>query len=187
MHAYMIDGTCKKRELSSETIAAVLKNNGWNTRMLTVRNASVLPCTACNGCSERRIGECVIQDDGAEIAEHAATSDLFIILSEVTFGGLSSLAKRAFERTLPNILPYFTMYRKELHHVLRYPRRPHMLFLGWLPEPDEQQEILFHRFTERSAVNFMTTHKTVVFHGCHIQEQLEEVSREIYQLSGGGL
>ena len=163
MYAYIIDGLKSPVIPVTDMLREVLTGKSWSTETLTVREASVRPCVGCGGCSERTVGECTVKDDGSEIAAHVARCRLFVLISDVTFGGYSSLAKRALERTLPNILPYFTMFQGELHHKLRYENRPPMLFLGVLPQSDECQESLFSRLAERNGINFMTRNTSLVF------------------------
>ncbi len=186
MNAYIIDGTADASIPVTGVLEKTLASKKWETEKLVVRDASVYPCMVCNGCSERTIGECMVRDDGFDIARHFTLCDLFIMVTEVTFGGYSSLAKRAFERTLPNILPYFTIYKRELHHKLRYPKRPALLFLGYLPEHDEEQEELFSLLAERNARNYMTSQGSHVFVGNPVEQDIAAVlNKEITRLTGG--
>jgi len=163
MYAYIIDGLKEPHSLVTGCLSDMLSNRSWTSETLTVRETSLHPCIGCGGCSERTVGECTVKDDGSEIAAHVARCRLFVLISDVTFGGYSSLAKRALERTLPNILPFFTMFQGELHHRLRYENRPPMLFLGVLPQPDKRQESLFASLAERNGINFMARNVSLIF------------------------
>ncbi len=127
--------------------------------------AKIGACRVCNACAFRTPGECVVRDDGRDIPRLMAQSDLFAFVSGIRFGGYPAAAKRVFERTLPNVHPLFMMYRGEMHHRLRYPRRPFMLFVGWQPSADPEARLLYTRLTERNAINFQTDHRTVVLEG----------------------
>ncbi len=102
-----------------------------------------------------------------------AQSQLFAFVTGIRFGGYPSAAKRALERTLPVVHPSFTRYQGEMHHRLRYPRRPFMLFVGWQPEEDSEARALYHRLAERNATNYQTNHRALVVEGEPDQDELK--------------
>jgi len=158
----------------SEVLEQAMGSEGWAVRRMDVHSALIRPCLACGACSFRRPGECVIVDDGRDIPRLMAQSRLFAFVTGIRFGGYPATAKRALERTLPVVHPYFTRYQGEMHHRLRYPHRPFMLFVGWQPEPDPETRSLYHRLAERNATNYQARHRALVVEGEPDRGELEQ-------------
>ncbi|MFO8034198.1 MAG: NAD(P)H-dependent oxidoreductase [Candidatus Bipolaricaulota bacterium] len=169
----------------SEALEHALLGEGLAVKRMDVHSARIRPCLACGACAFRRPGECVVVDDGRDIPRLWAQADIFAFVSGIRFGGYPAAAKRALERTLPVVHPCFTRYRGEMHHRLRYPRRPFMLFVGWQPNADPETRSLYHRLTERNATNYQTSHRALVMEDELDQETLEqEMSELVHALEG---
>ncbi len=191
----MGDGTCPRRafvlngsdstgdmpDRISAALARHLVDRGWHVDRMDVHTAEIGVCRVCNACAFKTPGECALRDDGRDIPRLMAQSDLFAFVSGIRFGGYPAAAKRALERTLPNVHPLFMLYRGEMHHRLRYPRRPFMLFVGWQPAADPEARLLYTRLTERNAINFQTEHRTVVLEG---ELSAAELDRELTAVAG---
>ena len=171
---YILDGTDHAIAGLGEACHQYFVGKGWEADRLVLRESRVSQCLACDGCAERTIGECVLKDDGSSIARSSVHCSLFVVMTRVVFGGYSSQLKGGFERTLPNILPFFTIYKGELHHKLRYQHRPPMLFVGYLDGPDSRQEHIFHRLALRSGTNFMVPSASCVCTGTRAAEELKQ-------------
>ncbi len=166
-------------DLIGQALAHALCDQGWRVSKMDVHSSRILPCLACSACAFRRPGECALADDGRDIPRLMARAHLFAFVSEVRFGGYPAAAKRALERTLPVVHPCFTRYQGEMHHRLRYPRRPFMLFVGWQPQDDPEARSLYTRLAERNAVNYQADHRAVVLRG---QLQPETLAEDIGKL-----
>ena len=81
-------------------------------------------------------------------------SDVLVLLTPVTFGGYSSEIKKAMDRSICMVSPFFRRVDGEVHHKLRYRRYPALAAVGVLHEPDEEQERIFGTLVERNALNF---------------------------------
>jgi multimeric flavodoxin WrbA len=90
-------------------------------------------------------------------------SDLVIYLTPVTFGGYSAELKRAVDRCICVVAPFFTTIRGEVHHRARYDRYPALVGIGVLPGPDPHQEQLFKTLVGRNAINLHAP-----FHAAHV-------------------
>lgn len=163
----------------SDTLEQSLSEQGWHVDRMNVHTARIRPCLACSACAFRRPGQCVLVDDGREIPRLMAQADLFAFVTAVRFGGYPAAAKRALERTLPVVHPCFTRYRGEMHHKLRYPRRPFMLFLGWLPNANDEARSLYSRLAERNALNYQTSYRVLVLEGEPDKDALEQELAEL--------
>jgi len=133
-----------------------LAEAGHTTEVITLRERTIAPCRGCFGCWVKTAGECVIDDEGRGVARAIARSDLLVYLTPVTFGGVSSELKKALDRMIPNISPFFARVSGETHHQRRYRKPPRLVGLGILPRPDRKAEAIFKTLVERNALNLRT-------------------------------
>jgi hypothetical protein len=154
--AVLLDGSLNGEPATSLVrglVAAELEARGWNVQPFTLREMEIRPCIGCFGCWVQTPGQCLIDDAAREIAPAVIGSDLVIYLTPVTFGGYSSELKKALDRCICLILPFFTKVDGEVHHKPRYDRYPRLLGLGLLPEADAESERIFKTLVGRNAIN----------------------------------
>jgi multimeric flavodoxin WrbA len=135
------------------TIADQLTEKGWEVEPIELRNMQIAACVGCLGCWLKTPGTCVINDDGRETTRKAIQSDLMIWLTPVTFGGYSSELKKAIDRILPIMLPYFESYHGQIFHKMRYKKSPNLLVIG-VQEPGVDYEETFMALAGRNQLNF---------------------------------
>ena len=155
MNALVLDGFRDGKE--SRILAVleeVLAQAGYAVDVLALRDKTIAPCLGCFGCWVKTPGECVIDDEGREVARAVARCDLLVYFTPVTFGGVSSELKKAVDRLIPNITPFFARVQGETHHSKRYPRPASLIGLGILPQADRDAEAIFKTLVEDNAVNF---------------------------------
>jgi len=155
MNALVLDGS--RGEEGRAVLAALaeaLERAGHAAEVIALRDKEIAPCRGCFGCWVKTAGECVIDDDGRAVARAIARCDILVYLTPVTFGGVSSELKKAVDRMIPNISPFFARIRGETHHQRRYRRSQRLIGLGILPQQDRQAEALFKTLVERNALNF---------------------------------
>ncbi len=163
----------------SRALEQTLSAHGWETERMDVHSTRIRPCMVCSACAFRMPGECALIDEGRDIPRYLAQAEVFAFVVGIRFGGYPAAAKRALERTLPVVHPCFERYRGEMHHRLRYPRHPFMLFVGWQPAPDEAARALYTRLTERNALNYQAEHRTLVLSGEPSAEQLNKTMESL--------
>ncbi len=137
------------RSLVEEEIAAA----GWEVETLPLRDMDIAPCVGCFRCWTETPGICVIDDTGREVTRKLVRSDLLVILTPVTFGGYSSEVKKALDRSLGWMLPYFTKVDGHTHHKPRYKRYPVLIAIGTIPAEDPELVTLFRDLVDRNATN----------------------------------
>lgn len=130
-----------------------LKMHGWYTDTLILRDTEIAGCMGCFGCWVKTPGTCVIPDAGRDVARRTINSDLLALITPVTFGGYSSTLKKALDRMVPLLSPFFMKIGGEVHHKQRYPRYPVSVAIGLLPRKDEESERIFKQLIERNATN----------------------------------
>jgi multimeric flavodoxin WrbA len=159
MKAIIFDGARNNDDtigIISQVVVEQLSSASWNVETIVLRHKRIAGCTGCFGCWIQTPGICIINDDGREIAKQAAQADLLIFLTPVTFGGYSSELKKAVDRTLPVLLPYFTLVNGEVHHRMRYKRRQRLAVIGVQTSPDLESAHIFETLVERNAVNIQS-------------------------------
>lgn len=156
MKALIFDGS-REGETPLDPIRIAVEKEisdaGWEVETLPLRDMDVAPCTGCFKCWTKTPGICVIDDAGREVTRKLVRSDLLVILTPVTFGGYSSEVKKALDRSLGWMLPYFTKTKGHIHHKARYKRYPDLLAIGTVPQHDEEVETLFRDLVDRNATN----------------------------------
>lgn len=114
---------------------------------------SIKPCQGCFACWIKHPGVCAIKDDQEQVLRAMAKSDLQVWITPVTFGGHAPALKKALDRFIPNILPFFTTRHGEAHHPLRYGRRRGLIVMGTLAAAEPEAESIFHHLVGRNALN----------------------------------
>ena len=130
-----------------------LKSRDWDGEALQLNRLDVHYCTGCFGCWVQTPGVCVIPDASQEIAKTFIQSDLVIFLTPVTFGGYSSELKKALDRIICLVSPFFMKIRGEVHHRPRYEKYPRLMGVGFLSKKDHEMERIFSTLVERNAIN----------------------------------
>ncbi|MEW5825244.1 MAG: flavodoxin family protein [Candidatus Bipolaricaulota bacterium] len=158
MKAVVLDGSRDERDsaLLAHLVDSLARAD-HAVEVIALREKKIAPCLGCFGCWVKTPGECVLADDGRDVARALARSDLMAYFTPVTFGGVSAELKKALDRMIPNISPFFARVAGETHHRRRYPRPPALLGLGTLDAPDLPAEALFKTLVERNALNLRTS------------------------------
>ena len=184
MKAIIFNGA-KEGDLTIMAIETAITNqliqHGWNVEPLELRNLKIAECVGCFGCWVKSPGTCVINDDGRETTRKFIQSDLAIWLTPITFGGFSYELKKAFDRIIPLVLPYFEFYKGKTRHKARYEKYPKLLIIG-VQNPGLEGEETFLELAERNRV-FSPAFAAAVFQRdkkidtfpAFIEEQLRKV------------
>lgn len=140
-----------------DAVAAALTDRwesaGWEVSTWQLRDEKIAYCLGCFECWTKTPGICRIDDAGRSVAASVIQSDLLVYVTPITFGGYSSELKKAVDRSICLIMPFFQRIGGEVHHHARYARYPALLGVGILAEPDPQQEQIFGQLIERNAIN----------------------------------
>jgi multimeric flavodoxin WrbA len=136
-----------------EAVASEAQVKGWNVTAYDLDGLNIKPCRGCFACWLKHPGTCAIKDDEELILKAMAGSDVQVWITPVTFGGYSAALKKSLDRCIPISLPFFTKRQGEVHHPLRYEKRPSLLALGAGHSPDAEAERIFHGLVRRNAIN----------------------------------
>ncbi len=134
-------------------VADELARRGWPLTPFTLRELEIHPCLGCFGCWVQTPGQCLRDDAARDIAAAIINSDLTIYLTPVTFGGYSSELKKALDRAICLVSPFFIKVQKEIHHRPRYEQYPRLLGIGVSERVDAESERIFRTLVGRNALN----------------------------------
>lgn len=143
------DQNCRQ---AADALRRALGDSGFAVVEFHPADLPVAPCRGCFGCWLSTPGVC-LQSDAAELmARQVMASDLWVLFSPLCFGGYGWRLKQVLDRMVGLVSPFFE-WGAPTRHRPRYGRYPAMLGVGWLPEPDSEQEALFARLVARNAYN----------------------------------
>lgn len=157
MTTLVLDGLLSDNRTSRnihQLVTASLNGTGAAVSSFILRQTEIAYCTGCFNCWVKTPGECIIPDAGRDIAKALINSDLLVLLTPVTFGGYSSVLKKALDRIIPLVCPFFMKIGGEVHHRPRYVKYPRLVGIGVLPHYDEESERIFRSLVGRNAINF---------------------------------
>ncbi len=156
MKATILNGSNKDDKLVTHTHSVIvdeLTSSGWEIESFILHDTKIAYCVGCFECWVKTPGECRFKDDGREIARKFIQSDLVIILTPITFGVYSSELKKALDRIICLISPFFMKINGEVHHRKRYDKYPRLLGLGVMSGEDRQSEQIFTTLVRRNSIN----------------------------------
>ena len=108
----------------------------------------------CFDCWVKTPGICATRDGAGAVTRALACSDVVALLSPITFGGYSSELKKALDRSIGIVSPFFMRLDGEVHHKPRYSRYPALLGIGVSEDRDPDEAQIFARLIGRNAINF---------------------------------
>ena len=141
-----VDALCAEveRQLAAQQAAV---------RTFHLRDFALGHCLGEFDCWVKSPGRCRIHDEGQEIERAVHDADLLVLLTPVSFGGHGAQLKKAVDRLLPLISPFFEKRADLTHHQHRYQRLPRMVGIGWDAKPSATRAALFGAFIESNALN----------------------------------
>ncbi|MCE9577917.1 MAG: NAD(P)H-dependent oxidoreductase [Deltaproteobacteria bacterium] len=112
----------------------------------------------CQGefdCWVKTPGYCRSLDTEQVIVQAIHDADNLILLDAITFGGHGYTLKRAMDRMICLLAPFFEKRAALTHHRGRYDHVANLFALGWLPAPDSSQARTWREFAEANAINML--------------------------------
>lgn len=158
MKILILDGSCsidKNLKIARKLTEEILEEKKYNVISFALKDIDI-EITHCCGffkCWLKTPGICAIKDVGLDISRLAASSDWVIFFTPVTFGGYSQHLKKALDRMLPILTPFFTKINGEVHHKYRYEKKAGLIAFGSLPHHDVEKESIFSDLVQRHSIN----------------------------------
>lgn len=140
-------------DLICSILISELQKNSNSIEHINLWDKKIASCRGCLRCWIKTPGICVTDDEARQIARAVVQSNLFITISPISFGGYSYQLKKALDRLLPVISPFFRKFQGEVHHHPRYARFPKSISIGILTEEDQEMVDIFNNLIIRNAIN----------------------------------
>jgi multimeric flavodoxin WrbA len=142
--------------------------DGWE---VISDNGSIRPCAGCFGCWLKTPGRCVIKDGYERMGELLHKADELVVMTRYTYGGFSSFVKNVFDRSIGYILPFFRIYKGEMHHQLRYSESKIVTYIFRGKELSEEDKAKARKYAEAVSTNFNAQIKEIRFDECDEQPE----------------
>lgn len=157
MKAYILsDGEYATNQLETldALVKRVLEKQGFAITEKRLQPMELDYCMGCFGCWIKTPGECVIRDSMTDINRGTMQSDVAIYLVPVVFGQYSANMKKALDRWIPNILPFFEVRKNgDTIHPARYEKNPRFIMIGYGEELTAEDRDLFEKITTKHREN----------------------------------
>jgi multimeric flavodoxin WrbA len=196
MKALVLDGSesdASPLSLAADKLVEWLIQTGREPIRARLRDLNIASCKGCFQCWNVRPGLCGIQDDAEALTQCLAQSDTLVIVTPVSFGGVSSVVKCALERVaLPVLLPIFDRKGGETHHPTRYENGVRLLAVGAMTEKDVDSENVFRSILKRNAKNFQSADFAAAFvydrmTPAEVEELVNDLAAKTLAASGANL
>ena len=160
-----------------DTLADMLKSSRHAAIVFKLRDMDIKHCIGCWSCWVETPGECIIADNSSAICREYINSDFVIFASPIIMGFTSALLKKAMERLLPLVHPYFEVVNGEIHHLSRYDRYPLMgLLIQKGRDTDEEDIKIISDIYMRSAINIKTSLRFTKLTDDSVEEVVNEIN-----------
>ncbi len=124
---------------------------------ITIIGKKTKRCTGCFSCFFNTPGHCALNDWVSELPRKYISSDIFLLICPVTFGGYSSEVSNVFSRLIIQlVLHLFERKGGEIRRQKRYDQPyPAFIALG-CGTPSERAKETFRELTARNAYHLHT-------------------------------
>lgn len=154
-------GLYDERNVGTEGAVTALdawaQQRGYGTRFMDASSLAIKPCMGCFGCWVKTPGVCVIADEGRAFAEALMPVDIFVLMTRIPFGSYAPAIKRALDRSIPILLPFFKIHRGEMHHEQRSRRPRRILHIPYGDYGPAELET-FTGLAQAHCDNFLSPH-----------------------------
>lgn len=126
-----------------------------DTRTFELATMRLAYCQGEFDCWTRTPGLCRAHDAESDIVQAIHDASQLVLLDAVTFGGHSYTLKRAQDRLICLLSPFFEKRASLTHHAARYERAASLLALGWAPVSDVEVAETWRELAVANAVNML--------------------------------
>ncbi len=172
----------EKKSLKGYTdeVEKVLKKYEVEHEPILLREKEIADCKGCFHCWVKTPGTCIIDDFSRVVTKLFANADLVIFITPLVYGGYSSELKKALDRIIPFISPYFTTVNGETHHKKRYKKSPALIGIGVADQDNPDQESTFRKLVLRNSINMQSPFQDSLI--LKTDQEMQLVSKQVADL-----
>jgi multimeric flavodoxin WrbA len=136
---------------------AELARAGYDTsRTFELASTKLAFCQGEFDCWVKTPGLCRSKDIETEIVAAVHDADALVFLGPVTFGGHGDVLKRAIDRLLCLLSPFFEKRHSLTHHGLRYAKHQSLFSVGWAQAVSPDVAATFDELNDANAINYLS-------------------------------
>lgn len=154
MNLVILDGTTGEAQARRIRELAAARE-GTRLTHFALADIVLAPCTGDFECWVKTPGLCRTQDQAQDIARAMHDADLVVFLTPLVFGGYSSTLKKAVDRLIALIDPFFHKRDDLTRHLPRYDVYPPVLFIGLAEQPSDEARSTFAELAAGNAINLL--------------------------------
>lgn len=142
-------------ELLAMLLAKLERRGETDVRVFDLATTKLAYCQGEFDCWVKTPGVCRTHDAEHAIVQAVHDADKVILLDAVSFGGHSYTLKRAQDRLICLLSPFFSKRAILTHHDGRYDRMPSFYALGWAAEADPEVAYTWRTLADANALNML--------------------------------
>jgi multimeric flavodoxin WrbA len=136
---------------------------GDDMRLHRLVDAAVAPCTGCFECWVKSPGRCKANDAANGVMADLIAGAMQVWVAPVRFGTWHPTAKKALDKCIGLLSPFFAEIDGETHHAPRYDQYPTVLAVGVFDDDAPDEDVArFRTLVTREALNFLSPSREVV-------------------------
>ena len=121
------------QQLSAQLDDVLRADGDLDVRTFTLATTPLAYCQGEFDCWVKTPGLCRAHDEEHDIMQAIHDAERLVLVDAVTFGGHSFTLKRAQDRLIGLVAPFFEKRAALTHHAARYSRPAAFYALGWQP------------------------------------------------------
>lgn len=143
-------------ELEAMVRAELVRKGAPDIVTFSLATTKLAYCQGEFDCWIKTPGRCRAHDTEQEIVQAVHDADHLVLIDEVTYGGHGYVLKRAQDRMICLLSPFFEKRASLTHHEARYAGLPSLFALGWMPAPDPEQARTWIELADGNAINMLS-------------------------------
>lgn len=161
-----------------QALAQALGQKGQEVTHLVANRLEIKPCAACNSCTGKTFGSCVIQDDMQEVLTKMRTCQDLVWVSPVVFGGVSYHVKKVMDRMSPVGDPRYFVSKGELVKG-RTGQRGAYIMVGYGNKLTDAECQGFLSFHQENLIIMNAEGKAYILDERASEQTLDQIAKEV--------
>jgi multimeric flavodoxin WrbA len=159
MNTVILSAACPElgslSELESLVHAELRRTGEAQAQTFALATTKLAYCQGEFDCWVKTPGVCRAHDAEQDIVRAIHDADNVVLIDAITDGGHSYVMKRAQDRMICLLSPFFEKRASLTHHGSRYDRQASLFALGWMRTPDPEQARTWCDLADGNAINML--------------------------------